>query len=126
MADPRTLGDDALPVRKSDDPGQSIRPPARARGHSSQRGPSLMVPFTLKVSDEQIEDLSRRLRHTRLPEPQTVPDWSQGVPRQIIADMCQAWLEEHDWRHLESELNAYEQWRTEIDGLRIHFLYARS
>jgi pimeloyl-ACP methyl ester carboxylesterase len=86
----------------------------------------MMVPFTLNVSDEQIEDLSRRLRHTRLPEPQTVPDWSQGVPRQIIADMCQAWLEEHDWRHLESELNAYEQWRTEIDGLRIHFLYARS
>jgi len=44
----------------------------------------------IRVSKADLEDLKKRLRATRWPEPQTVPDWSQwsiarrfpcGLPR---------------------------------------------
>ena len=36
------------------------------------------------------------------------------------------WATEHDWRKIESKLNALPQFVTEIDGLDIHFIHVRS
>ena len=40
-----------------------------------------VLPFRISVADEQIEELRRRLRTTRWPDPPTVGDWSQGWGR---------------------------------------------
>lgn len=85
-----------------------------------------VVPFVLGVSDEALEDVRDRLRRVRLPEAETVDDWSQGIPRSYVQELCRYWLEEYDWRRLEAELNDRGQWRTVIDGLGIHFLHVRS
>ena len=41
---------------------------------------SQIVPFKISASDEQLDDLKRRLRATRWPERECVDDWSQGLP----------------------------------------------
>lgn len=84
------------------------------------------VPFRLDIPDAELEDLRARLRSTRWPERETVDDWSQGVPLDYLQDLCRYWAEEYDWRATEARLNALPQFRTEIDGLGIHFLNARS
>ena len=40
--------------------------------------------------------------------------------------MCATWADDYDWRATERRLNAIGQFRTELDGLGIHFLHARS
>ena len=42
-------------------------------------------PFEIQVRDAELDDLKRRLRATRLPDKETVDDWSQGVPLVITA-----------------------------------------
>lgn len=83
-----------------------------------------IVPFVLDVPPEQIADLHERLRRVRLPEPATDP--GQGLGLDAVAELCRAWLEEHEWRRVEDELNRRGQYRTAIDGLGIHFLHVRS
>src|SRR5215471_21155107 len=83
-------------------------------------------PFKIDVSDAELDDLKRRLRATRWPEKETVADWSQGAPLPYVKDVCQYWAEKYDWRKTEARLNALRQFRTEVDGLGIHFLHARS
>lgn len=83
-------------------------------------------PFTLNISDGVIEDLHRRLDATRWPEQQTVDDWSQGVPLNHLRELCEYWRQDYDWRRCEAMLNGFGQFRTEIDGLGIHFLHIRS
>ena len=39
-----------------------------------------LTPFRIEVSQAEVADLGERLRRTRWPEPETVGDWSQGVP----------------------------------------------
>jgi pimeloyl-ACP methyl ester carboxylesterase len=85
-----------------------------------------MEPFTIAVSDEQLKDLQGRLARTRWPERETVADWSQGVPLEYLKELCAYWREGYDWRRAEAQLNAIDQFRTELDGLQIHFLHARS
>ena len=57
---------------------------------------------------------------------ETVNDWSQGVPLAYPHELCQYWLEAYDWRACEPRLNGFPQFRTENDGLGIHFLHVRS
>ena len=83
-------------------------------------------PFKLAVADETLTELSSRLANTRWPERETVSDWSQGVPLDRIKDLCDYWARDYDWRRCEARLNALGQYRTRIDGLRIHFLHIRS
>jgi epoxide hydrolase len=83
-------------------------------------------PFTLATSDEALADLRSRLARTRWPERETVGDWSQGVPLDRIKALCDYWARDYDWRRCEARLNALGQYRTHIDGLRIHFLHVRS
>jgi len=53
-------------------------------------------PFKIHVSEADLEDLKKRLRATRWPDPQTVPDWSQGVPLDYVQKICEYWARDYD------------------------------
>ena len=44
-----------------------------------------LVPFRVAFDADAIDDLRARLRTTRWPEPETVDDWSQGIPLVVRA-----------------------------------------
>ena len=81
-------------------------------------------PFEAEFSEEQIDDLRRRIASTRWPSKEVDP--SQGVQLATLRALAQYWAEEYDFGRLESRLNALPQFTTEIDGLRIHFIHVRS
>ena len=83
-------------------------------------------PFRLAVPQSELDDLSKRLARTRWPERETVNDTSQGPPLSKIRALCEHWQNGYDWRRCEALLNGLGQFRTEIDGLDIHFLHIRS
>jgi epoxide hydrolase len=85
-----------------------------------------VVPDPIAVPERELDDLRERLARTRWPERETVGDWSQGVPLAYVQDLCAYWAEGYDWRRAEAALNAAGSFRTELDGLGIHFLHARS
>ena len=82
--------------------------------------------FRIAASDEALDDLQRRLRATRWPEREVVDDWSQGIPLAYVQEVCAYWAEKYDWRATEKRMNAFPQFMTELDGLDIHFVHARS
>ncbi|MBW9205057.1 epoxide hydrolase 1 [Mumia sp. zg.B17] len=85
-----------------------------------------ITPFRAHVPDDALGDLRDRLRRTRWPEAEPVSDWSQGIPRGYLQDLCRYWAEDYDWRVTEARLNAVPQFRTRIDGLDVHYLHRRS
>ena len=85
-----------------------------------------MKPFRIAVGDDVLDDLKSRLRKTRWPEVELVDDWSQGAPLKWVQEVCRYWAEDYDWRRREALLNRFAQFTTEIDGLDIHFVHARS
>jgi pimeloyl-ACP methyl ester carboxylesterase len=88
--------------------------------------PALVRPFTVSIPQSEIDDLKQRLARTRWPDPETVGDWSQGVRLENARSLVDHWERAYDWRRLESELNRFPQFLTEIDGLDIHFVHVRS
>ena len=87
---------------------------------------SEIQPFQISASDEELDDLRRRLRATRWPDKETVDDWSQGIPLDYAKEVCAYWAEKYDWRAREQRLNSFSQFRTEVDGFGLHFIHAKS
>jgi len=85
-----------------------------------------VIPFRIEIPQADLDDLVDRLSRTRWPEAEPVDDWSQGMPLGYLRDLCGYWADGYDWRAREALLNTFPQYRTEIDGLGIHFVHARS
>src|SRR5688500_2530417 len=87
---------------------------------------SAIRPFTIEIPETEIQALRARIAGTRLPEKESVPDQSQGVPLATIQALASYWASDYDWRACEEKLKALPQFVTEIDGLDIHFTHVRS
>jgi pimeloyl-ACP methyl ester carboxylesterase len=83
-------------------------------------------PFTINVPDADLDSMRTRIEATRWPEKETVGDQTQGVQSETMHQLAHYWASHYDWRDAEARLNALPQFITEIDGLDIHFLHARS
>ncbi len=83
-------------------------------------------PFSFEVSEEQLDDLHRRLEATRWPTGELVEGRSQGVQLRTLQALARYWAEEYDVGKLAARLNELPQFTTEIDGVRVHFIHVRS
>ena len=86
----------------------------------------LVTPFRIAVPQADLDDLNARLKNTRWPDSETVEDWSQGMPLAYTQELCRYWATDYDWRASEERLNSFDQFRTDINGLGIHFIHVRS
>ncbi|NNH70230.1 epoxide hydrolase [Nocardia uniformis] len=85
-----------------------------------------ITPFRIDIPQRQLDDLRARLDGARWPAPLPGDDWDTGVPVNWLRELVDYWRTEYDWRVVESVLNSYPQFTTEIDEQRIHFLHIRS
>jgi len=83
-------------------------------------------PFRVNVPEAALTDLRRRINATKWPERETVADTSQGVQLATMRELARYWATDYDWRKVEARLNAVPNFITNIDGLDIHFIHARS
>ena len=87
---------------------------------------SEIVPFEISIAQKDLDDLQRRLAESRLPEAETPDDWSQGIPLGYVKEVLSYWQSDYDWRRAEARINESAQFKTELDGLGIHFAHVRS
>src|SRR5208282_4260620 len=83
-------------------------------------------PLRVNVPEEELAELRRRINATRWPDRETVTDETQGVQLATTQALARYWATDYDWRKVEAKLNAWPNFITEIDGLDIHFIHARS
>ena len=88
--------------------------------------PTTIRPFEIAVPDAVLEDLRARLARTRLPDQLEGADWDYGTELDYLTEFITYWRDEFDWREQERRLNEFDQFKTVIDDLDIHFIHQRS
>ena len=88
--------------------------------------PMEITPFRVAVPDAVLDDLRERLARTRLPNQVDDAGWDQGTELGFLTDLITDWRDGFDWRAAEARINAFDQFVTEVDGQRIHFVHHRS
>ena len=93
---------------------------------TTTRGSTEIRPFQIDISDERLNDLRSRIAATRWPSRELVADRSQGVQLEALQALQTYWLNDYDFRRIETRLKALPQFVTEIEGTDIHFIHVTS
>jgi pimeloyl-ACP methyl ester carboxylesterase len=89
-------------------------------------GAAAIRPFRIEVPEEELAELRRRIVEARWPSRELVTDRSQGVQLATLQELARYWAADYDLQRLQARLNALPQFKTEIDGVDIHFIHVRS
>ncbi|MDV2480726.1 epoxide hydrolase [Methanoculleus sp. Wushi-C6] len=81
--------------------------------------------FRIDIPEPVLDDLRERLIHTRFPDEVEGSGWDYGTNLSYMEEIVDHWLNRFDWRAREEELNGHSHFRTEIDGVGIHFIHER-
>ncbi len=82
--------------------------------------------FTIDIPEDVLVDLRERLARARLPDEPEGVGWQLGMSQAYLTQLIEYWQDEFDWRAQERRLNEFEQFKTRIDGLDVHFVHRRS
>src|SRR6202007_1596278 len=89
-------------------------------------GATAIRSFHVEFPDEALEGLRRGIAAARWPTEELVEDRSQGVQLATLRALAEYWVNDYDWRRCEAKLNALPQFKTEIDGVDVHFIHVKS
>ena len=95
-------------------------------GQDTTAAGAAIRPFKVHVPEADVADMRRRLAATRWPDKETVADSSQGVQLARLQPLVRYWASAYEWRKAEARLNAFPNFKTNIDGVDIHFIHVRS
>jgi len=84
-----------------------------------------MTPFKIEVPQEVLNDLSVRLKQTRWTDEPENAGWNYGTNPGYLRELVDYWQNKYDWRTQETYLNQFPQFKTEIDGINVHFIYVK-
>src|SRR5215471_2433282 len=108
----------ALPNKSTATQGEETMTLATATqaGSTQAADKTAVRPFPVPtVSDADLADLRRRVNATKWPDPEYVPDATQGVQFATTQKLARYWGTDYDWRKCEARLKALPHFITEID-----------
>ena len=87
---------------------------------------NVITPFDITISHEDVADLQQRIGNTRWPDAETTDDWTQGVPLAYVQELVEYWGSDYDHQRLAKRLNTYDNFKTTLLDLGIHFMHIKS
>lgn len=85
----------------------------------------LLTPYSIRIDEGILRDLSVRLERTRWPDEVEDSAWEYGTNLVYLRALCGYWREQFDWRAQERSLNELPHFRAEVNGQWIHFVHVR-
>jgi pimeloyl-ACP methyl ester carboxylesterase len=92
---------------------------------NAQNGINNMKPFTINIRQEAIADLQKRIAETRWPDEIKDAYWDYGTNEGYLKELTAYWQTEFDWKKQEAALNRFKQYKADINGTEIHFIYEK-
>ncbi|XP_002740928.1 epoxide hydrolase 1-like [Saccoglossus kowalevskii] len=81
--------------------------------------------FKINVDDSVIDDLKQRLVKTRWFEPLEEAKFHYGFNSTFMKTIVEYWTNKYDWKKQEKYLNQYEHFKTNIEGIDVHFMHVK-
>lgn len=78
--------------------------------------------FRIEVPEREIEALRARLRAARSTPDFGNADWRYGTEGDYLGEVVDYWIRDYDWRAAEAQINAFDHYRVQIEGIPIHYL----
>ncbi|XP_013884585.1 epoxide hydrolase 1 [Austrofundulus limnaeus] len=82
-------------------------------------------PFKVTTSEEELEDLHRRIDQTRPVSSLEDSQFHYGFNSHCLQTVVSYWRNDFDWRRQVDKLNQYPHFKTNIEGIDVHYLHVK-
>ncbi|CAL8312729.1 unnamed protein product [Lota lota] len=82
-------------------------------------------PFTVSCSQEELEDLYRRMDATRPIASLEDSQFHYGINSHCLAKVVSYWRRDFDWRKQVDKINKYPHYKTIIEGIDVHYVHVK-
>jgi len=103
-----------------------LLPAEHDAAHAAAGDGATVTPFRIRVPEADLRDLHERLVRARFADEIPGAEWDYGTNAAYLKSLVTYWRDRYDWRSQERSLNRFAQFKTNIDGLDIHFIHQRS
>lgn len=82
-------------------------------------------PFRVDIPEQILVDLKARLKNARFAPDFANKEWAYGTETETLRELCAYWANDFDWRAEEAKMNTFSHFKSEIEGVPIHFIHER-
>ncbi|XP_035680094.1 epoxide hydrolase 1-like [Branchiostoma floridae] len=99
--------------------GRGAKPSSEPKDHDKIHEISVNVPNATLI------DLKNRLQNVRLFEALENVEFQYGFRLDYMKDLVTYWRDKYDWRKQEAYLNTFPHYKTNIEGIDLHFIHVK-
>ena len=85
----------------------------------------MIRPFKINISNKIIEDINTKVANYSWHEMPDDGGWTYGTNLDYMKEISKYWIDKFDWRKTEEKINKFQNFKSSIDGIDIHFIHEK-
>jgi len=85
----------------------------------------MIKPFKVDISEENLQNIYSKVKNYQWHEMPDDGGWNYGTNLDYMKDFSKYWVEKFDWRKIEEKINKFQNFKSNIDGVDIHFIHEK-
>ena len=82
----------------------------------------MIKEFTIDINEDQLTNIKSKIEHYPWPSIENMEEWTYGTNKKYLKELCDYWLKEFSWKKHEQLINSFKNYKTNVDGIDIHFI----
>ena len=83
----------------------------------------MIKPFKVNVSDSILKEINTKVKNYPWHEMPSDGGWNYGTNLDYMKEISNYWVTKFNWKKYEEEINRFSNYKTNIDGIEIHFIH---
>ena len=85
----------------------------------------MIKPFKVEISDKYLQNIYSKVKNYSWHEMPDDGGWNYGTNLEYMKEISKYWIEKFDWRKTEKEINKFKNFKSNINGIDIHFIHEK-
>ena len=85
----------------------------------------MIRPFKINISNKIIEEINTKVANYPWHEMPDDGGWNYGTNLDYMKEISKYWVDKFDWRKTEEKINKFQNFKSSIDGIDIHFIHEK-
>jgi microsomal epoxide hydrolase len=82
----------------------------------------MIKEFTININEDQITNIKSKIEHYPWSSIENMEGWTHGTSKKYLKELCDYWVKEFNWKKHEQLINNFKNYKTNVDGVDIHFI----
>lgn len=82
----------------------------------------MIEEFKVNFTQEEVSKIYKKIKDYPWDSIKNLDGWEHGTNKNYLKELCDYWITKFDWDKHQSEINRYNNYTTDIDGMKIHFI----